>query len=438
VSADFDALLDSITTPRGGMQLALVAASFVLAWAIARVVRARLPADLEPGLAKISAGSAHRLVLPLLLLVLVWLSRLILGKIQPVPLLHFAVLLIASFALIRLAIYLLRHLIAPSAFLKASERIIVYGIWIVVALHITGVLPDIMSAMEDVGASFGKQRITLRLIVEALLSAGVTVFCALSISGLIEKRIMTAESLDISSRVVIAKFLRAFALVVALMIALPLVGIDLTVLSVFGGALGVGLGFGLQKIASNYVSGFIILLDRSIRMGDLITVDSRHGVVAAINARYTVLRGLDGTEAIIPNDTLITNTVINHSYTDPSVAVKTGVTVAYDTDLERACALMLDAARSCARVQPSPEPTVYLKELADNGIELEITVWIRDPDMGQSSLRSELLLRVWKAYKAAGISVPFPQREVRILGGEAMPAQAGERPETNDPTGKRA
>jgi small-conductance mechanosensitive channel len=404
------------------VQLALLALAILMAWLAARIVRAKLPADLEPGLAKISAGSAHRLVLPLILLMLAWLARFAMQKFQPTPLLNFAIPLIASFAIIRLALYLLRHLIPPSEFLKASERLIAYGVWLIVALYLTGTLADIATALDDIKFSFGKQpAITMRQVIEALLSAGVTVFVALSVSSLIEKRVMAAATLDMSSRVVITKFVRAFALVFAVLIALPLVGIDLTVLSVFGGALGVGLGFGLQKIASNYVSGFIILLDRSVRLGDLVTVDSRHGVIAAIKARYTVVRGLDGTEAIIPNDTLITNTVINHSYSDPVVSMKLGVTVAYDSDLDRARQIMLDAAAAQARVLTNPAPAVFVKELADNGIELEMAVWIRDPDQGQSSLRSELLLQTWRGFQAAGISVPYPQRDVRLV---AQPASA--------------
>jgi small-conductance mechanosensitive channel len=198
------------------------------------------------------------------------------------------------------------------------------------------------------------------------------------------------------------------------MIALPLVGIPLSLLSVFGGALGVGLGFGLQKIASNYVSGFIILLDRSIRLGDLVTIDGRHGVVLGIKSRYTVIKGLDGTEAIIPNDSLITNTVVNHTYSDPKVAIKIGVTVDYETDLDQVFAILLASANGHARVEKTPAPAVQLKDLGDNGIEIELIVWIHDAELGQTSLRSDLLISIWRSFREAAISIPYPQRELRF------------------------
>jgi small-conductance mechanosensitive channel len=185
-------------------------------------------------------------------------------------------------------------------------------------------------------------------------------------------------------------------------------------LSVFGGALGVGLGFGLQKIASNYISGFIILLDRSLRLGDLVTIDNRQGVIDAIMARYTVIRSLDGTEAIVPNDTLITSTVINHTYTNSIVAVKTGVTIGYDSDLALVRSLLLDIASRHARVLKDRECAVLVKALGDNGIELELNVWINDAAQGQGSLKSDLLTEIWQEFQKNNISIPSPQRDVRI------------------------
>ncbi|MBI3714871.1 MAG: mechanosensitive ion channel [Betaproteobacteria bacterium] len=412
---DLDAWRTAFVSTHGQLQLGFLAAAGLIAWLVARTVKSRLPADLQPGLARISAGSAQRLVFPIVFLALAWLVRAALAKSQPVPLLNVAIPLIGAFAIIRLALYLLRHMVPPSALLKASERLIAYGVWGLVALYLTGALPEILGAMEETGFSLGKQTVTLRQVIEAIFSAGITIFIALGLSRLIEQRLMRAESLDMSARVVIGKFVRALALVLAVLVAMPLVGIDLTLLSVFGGALGVGLGFGLQKIASNYVSGFIILLDRSVRLGDLVTVDGRHGIIASIKTRYTVLRGLDGTEAIIPNDTLITNTVVNHTYSDPVVSVRTLVTVGFDSDLDAALAILREAAAANSRVVANPEATAWLKQLGENGIELELTVWIRDAEQGQSSLRSELLLYIWRAFQARGISVPFPQREVRVL-----------------------
>lgn len=415
LAADLDLLTKQLDGVRLWWQLGVLAAGFAAAWLIAARVRARLPGALEPGALKIGAGSIHRIVLPLLALVFVWLGKFALARWQPVPLLNIASPLIASFAAIRLALYLARHLIPPSPLLKASERIIAYGVWLLVALHLTGVLGDINEALDQLTFHVGKQNISLLAVIHALFLAALTLFIALSISRIAEKRLMASNSLDMSMRVFSGKIVRALAVVLAILIALPLMGIDITVLSVFGGALGVGLGLGLQKIASNYVSGFVILLDRSIRPGDLVTITDRHGVVADIKARYTVLKSLDGTESIIPNDSIISNTVINHSYSDPRVAVKCAVSVSYDSDLEQAIALFLAAGKSQPRVLATPGPSVSVRSLGDNGIDLDLTVWISDADLGHGTLRSDILIETWRAFRQHGIGIPFPQREVRLL-----------------------
>ncbi len=405
---NFEAVSQAVLSTTGATQIIALAFAFLLSWLLARAVRPRLPDNLEPGIAKIGAGSAARLMLPVIFLILAWLTRLALVKFQPVPILNIAMPLILSFVAIRLALYLLRHLIPPSALLKSSERFIAYTVWIVLALYLTGVLPEMLSALDETKILLTDHQVSLRQIVEALVLAVITIFVALSLSSLFENRVMAATSIDISSRVVVSKFVRVMALMVGLLIALPLVGIPLTLLSVFGGALGVGLGFGLQKIASNYVSGFIILLDRSIRLGDLVTVDNRHGVVKGINSRYTILKSLDGTEAIIPNDTFITNTVVNHTHSDPLVSFKISLTLDYESDIERACEILLAAALSQARVHKSPEPTALIKQLGENGVELELTVWIHDPDQGQAGLRSDILQYVLRHFREANISMPMP------------------------------
>jgi len=395
----------SLTSQNSLIELGVLLAALALSWLLASLIRRYLPGNLTPGIAKLSAGGAQRILWPLFLLVIVWAARMVLIKFQPTPLLYIAIPLIAAFAAIRLAVYLLRHMMAPSALLKASERFLVLTIWLIFALHMTGTLADITAALDDIVFTTGKQKVSLLVVLQAIISAAVTIFLALGVSSLIETRVMKADTVDISSRVVITKFVRALALVLAVLIALPLVGIDLTLLSVFGGALGVGLGFGLQKIASNYVSGFIILLDRSIRLGDLVTVDNKHGVVEAIKSRYTVIKSLDGTEAIVPNDTLITNTVVNHSYTDSRASIKTVMTIRYGSDLQIAKNILFAATQSEPRVLANPAPSVLVKALTERGVELELQVWIGDAENGQGVLRSDLLTKILGEFALAHVEI---------------------------------
>ncbi len=423
---DLEAIGRSLGSLQGGAQMAALVAAGVLAWLVARALRARLPEHLDAGIRKIGAGGANRIAFPVLFLILAWLARLGLSKLHPVPLLNIAVPLIASFAAIRLAVYLLRHLIPPSAFLKSFERVIAFVAWGLVALYLTGALSEILAALEAITFHIGKDKkndVSLRQVIEALAYAVVTVFVALGLSGLAEKRIMGATTIDMSSRVVVSKILRAMALVIGLLIAMQSVGIDLTLLSVFGGALGVGLGFGLQKIASNYVSGFIILLDRSVHLGDLVTVDNRHGLVEAIRARYTVIKGFDGTRFIMPNDTLITNVVVNHPYADPVVAVKTNITISHDSDIDAATQILVAVANAHPRVATTPAPLVLVTRLGENGVELEYIAFISERDPGHSTLRSELLAKVSREFHAAGIHIAAQQRSIRLTDADVKDVQ---------------
>jgi small-conductance mechanosensitive channel len=257
-------------------------------------------------------------------------------------------------------------------------------------------------------------------VLQGVFAVVLTLAITLWLSGLIEQRLMKSH-LDLSQRALAAKFVRAVLIVVGILIAFQSIGFDLTLLSVFGGALGVGIGLGLQKLASNYIAGFVILIDRSIRLGDLInliTVDSRYGVVSEATSRYVVVRSLDGVEAIVPNETLVTTTVLNHSYSTKDVRVAVQISVAYDTDLDRALAIMTEVANANPRVRQETDraPMAFVLRFGDSGIDLELGVWIRDPESGSLGLRSDLNRAIFKAFKAAGITVPFPQREVRILG----------------------
>jgi small-conductance mechanosensitive channel len=310
----------------------------------------------------------------------------------------------------------------PRESLKVWERTVSWLIWSAFALHLTGLLPRIHAAMEGLSFQSGSHRFSLWLLGQAAVVIVVAIILALTLSRLLERRLMGLTDMNLSLRMALSKAARTVLLIVAVLVALPTVGIDLTVLSVLGGAIGVGIGFGLQKVASNYISGFIILLDRSVRIGDLVTVDNKYGEVSQINTRYTLLKSLDGTETIVPNETLITQSVINHSLSKPNVRVGIPIQVAYDADLELARELMLDAARAQERVIKDESeylPKVFLRDFADNGIQMELGVWIRDANEGQGNLRSDINWAIWRGFKAAGIEIPFPQRVIHLSGAPA-------------------
>ena len=400
-------------------QLGVLVPALLVGWFVARRFHRRSwqaePKELDPAL-RLTLGGLDRVLLPLIALVLVVTARWILRRNGlTTHLLDLAVPLLFSFVMIHSALYLLRHAFNPSGALRYWERAIAWTVWIGLALHITGLLADARALLDGVQLTVGKQSVSLYEIFSGIASVALTVVVALWIGRLIEGRLQGAKGLDPSLRAVFSKLAKTLLVIVAVLVALPLVGIDLTVLSVFGGALGVGIGLGLQKIAANYISGFIILLDRSITPGAFITVDNRYGQVTRLAARYVVLRGLDGTEAIIPNETLVSSTVVNHSYTDTVVRVDSRVQVSYGCDVERALALLLEVAARQPRVLGSPAPASMIAEFADSGINLELYVWVEDPEKGRANLKSDLYLDIWKTFKANAIHIPFPQREVRLV-----------------------
>jgi small-conductance mechanosensitive channel len=306
------------------------------------------------------------------------------------------------------------------------ERALAGLIWILFALHLSGLLPEFADALDGVVLPLGKQHVSVLTLVNGVFSIAVTLLIALWIGRLFEQRLMSIESLDLSLRVVVNKIVRTVLIVVAVLIALPLVGIDLTVLSVFGGAVGVGLGFGLQKVASNYVSGFIILLDGSIRIGDLVSIDGRQGTISKITSRYVLLKLSDGSEAIIPNEALITSTVLNLSLTDRLSYITLPVRVAYGTDLDAVRTLLSAMLSGQPRVLAEPMPQVFVKGLAESGIDLELGFWIGDLQSGVTGLRSDLYLLIWRAFNEHGIEIPYPRRDLYLIGepGKVDPNQS--------------
>ncbi len=395
-------------------QLSVIALSLLLAWSINGLLRAYVMRKAQERW-KVGIGGFNRALFPLSSLLFIYIGKAILSHWQHTPLLKLAATLLLAMAIIRLVVYALRYIFSPSGWLRTMEGGISSLVWVIVALHLSGILPEIVALLDGVSFNLGKNRVTLLIILQALLIILVTLFVALWLSRWVENRLMGTMQINMNLRVVLSKLVRILFSLIAVLMALSAVGLDITLLSVFGGALGVGLGFGLQKIASNYVSGFIILLDDSIHIGDIVTVEPHYGVVSELRSRYMVLRKLDNTEVIIPNENLVTNVMINHSMTDRRVRVQMSLQVSYQTDLDLAMKLMMEAARTQERVLPDPAPSALVRAFADSGIELLLNVWINDPENGSARLQSEIYLDIWRAFKTNGVSIPYPQREVRIL-----------------------
>lgn len=372
----------------------------------------------EEGSGRLSDASA-RLAFPLIGMLLVGVALLALQPFFHVNLLKLALPLLGSMALVRGVIFVLRQAFPRATWLTTWERIIAALVWGWLALYITDLAPYVVDTLEQVDFAIGKQHINLWMLLHGMVTVFLTVVFALWVAGVIEARLMHLEDIDSSLRIVGIRVAKALLTVVAIMASLSLVGIDMTALSVFTGALGVGLGFGLQKIASNYVSGFIILLDRSIRLGNVVQIGSDGGTVTQITTRYTVLRHAAGIEYIVPNEMLIGSVVQNQTFSDSRVRLATTVGVAYDTDLENAMRLMIEAAAANPRVLSEPAPSVLLTQFADSCINLELGFWIADPESGKGNVLSEVNLAIWRTFRAHEVTIPFPQREVRIIGEAA-------------------
>ena len=407
-------------------QAAAALASLLLAWLIGKLLQPKIAA-LESSPA-ISRDMLTAIRFPLVAVLLVLCARAGLYGLGTtttgstgLTLLDLMVALLTAAIIIRLVVVMLRQVFAPSGWRDTMIRAIATLVWIGFALYITGLLPDLMRFLDSLSFSVGKQRITLFLILQGLASVMATLLIALWLGRLIEARAMAATDLDVNLRVMISKLAQALLVLAAILIALPAVGIDLTLLSVFGGALGVGLGFGLQKIASNYISGFIILMDRSVSLGNLVTIDGHTGQLTKMTARYVVVRSLTGVESIIPNDTLITSTVINQSYTDKQVCQSISVQVGYDNDPEQAMRLMVEAATLQPRILKEPAPKAFLTRFADSGIDLELGFWVDDPQAGTLSLKSDLQLALWRVFREHQIEIPYPQRVVHMANTPAAP-----------------
>src|SRR6478609_2013782 len=366
---DFSRLQLALASSRGWLELALTLLCIAFAWLVDRRMKRRRAME-GPHLRL--PGSFISIAFPLLALALTYLASFAWSRfVGPPFFLAIATPVLLALAAIRMLAYALHRLFPAQTWLPASEVAIGTAIWGLAILYFLGVLPEIRATLDQLVIPIGKKDVSLLTIFTGIAVVVVTLIVTLWISGMIEQRLALAKQLDANLRVVLAKFIRAVLIVVGVLIALEQIGFDLTLLTVFGGALGVGIGLGLQKLASNYIAGFTILLDRSIRLGDLVTVDNKTGVVSRVTSRYVVVRGGDGLEAIVPNETLVTTTVLNHSYTSTEIRIAIQVQISHDSDVDKALALLQEVALQEPQVMRGERPpSALVLGLGDNGVAL--------------------------------------------------------------------
>ncbi|MDP3221514.1 MAG: mechanosensitive ion channel, partial [Rubrivivax sp.] len=336
-----------------------------------------------------------------------------LKDVVPIAVFKLVVPILLSLAVIRLTVRVLSVTFPNSALMRIVERSVSWLAWVAMVLWVTGVLPLLLQELDEITWKLGSTQVSVRSMLEATITAVMALLLALWVSSLLEARLLQGATDNISIRKMAANALRAVLLFMGLVFALSAAGIDLTALGVLGGALGVGIGFGLQKLAANYISGFVILAERSMRIGDIVRVDNFEGRITDITTRFTVIRALNGRESIVPNEMMITQRVENSSLADPKVGLNTVVQVAYGTDLEALMPRMLEVVAQVPRVIDDPAPGVLLSNFAADGLELTVGFWIADPDKGLLGPRSQVNLALLKLFDEMGVEIPFPQRVLR-------------------------
>jgi len=404
-----------------GVLVLLLGAAWLLAGPIVRRLHARHVNDTFA--LRFAWSSLERAMFPLIGWLLVLGARYALVGTMPISVFRLAAVPLFGLAMLYLAFYVLRRVLSANGELHGMlvlvERVLTTLMWIGMVLYVLGVLGDVVDYLDGVRfAVGGKQKISLAAMLMGVVWILLTVLVAMWFGSWLDNRITRATALDANLKVVLSRVAKAMLLLVSLLLSLSLVGIDLTVLSVFGGALGVGLGLGLQKIASNYVSGFIILLERSLKLGDQITVSTYTGIVTQIRTRYTVVRNGDG-DTLVPNELMVAQAVQNHNERG-TVRVAVRVQASYAADPETVLALLVQCAEGVSRVLADPAPAAFMVLFADSGIEYELGVWIADPHNGKLGVQSELNRAIYRRFKAEGIEIPYPQREVRMLGPIAL------------------
>jgi small-conductance mechanosensitive channel len=409
-----------VTSPWFYLQLGLILAGAGIAVAAGAVVRSRVdltarakgwPAPLRLFI-QVMVGSAATAVFALLMrlarVVMVmstWPSRSYLLSV--------AFKLALAWLIIRLVTSVIRN--------SFIVRLVSLSAWLVAALSIIGQLDPAIDALDSVSIVLGGLRLTPLLLIKLGVFLAVALWLSNMVSNFVESRITQSSDLTPSIQVLLVKMIRLALMIFAVAIVMSAVGINLSVLAIFSGAAGVGIGFGLQKIVANFISGIILLVDKSVKPGDLVTIGDSSGRISAMKTRYISVAAGDGREFLIPNEDLVTQKVTNWTYTDKNTLVKVNFGTNYEADPRLVCKLAVEIAAAAPRIIKLKPPTCILVEFAEAGMKFSLTFWIPDPD-GMDGVKSDVMLSLWDAFKREGIQVPYPVREIRIRGG-ALPVE---------------
>jgi small-conductance mechanosensitive channel len=371
---------------------------------------------------RLTAGPVHSVAIALArvatwiaLLLLLWFARLAFNAGgNHAALLRLAESLVLVWVLIRVTTMLVRD--------ERVSRAVAVVAWIIAALNIAGLITPVLGLLDAMAMPVGNFRVSVLLVLKGAITLAIFIWMANTASRLAEQRLRFFTPLTPAVQVLASKLVRMTLLTLAVVLALGSIGIDLTAFAVFSGAIGVGVGFGLQKVVSNLVSGVILLLDRSIKPGDVIEIDSTYGSVTTLNARYVSVLTRDGKEYLIPNEDLITQRVTNWSFSNDLIRMHVKVGISYESDPHEAIRLALDAARNVPRVLTEPAPNCLLVNFGDSTIDLELRFWISDPVNGTANVRSQIMLNIWDLYRQHGIELPNPQRDLTLRNPEALAA----------------
>jgi len=407
-----DEWLTALAQPSAMIEIGVVIACALLIWGAVSLLR-RASSNTDETSILFGKHIIDGVLFPLLLLSVAYIASMSLSRVFPLAVFKVAIPVLLSLAVIRLGAKVLQAAFKNAPWVRALERSISWLAWLAMLLWVSGFLPVILEELDGIKWKVGATTLSVRNIIEGALTGGVVILIALWISSAIESRLLrSATGGELSLRKALSNAMRVVLVSIGLLVALSAVGIDLTALSVLGAAIGVGVGFGLQKLAANYVSGFVMLAERSVRIGDNVRVDGFEGRITDIRARYTVIRALSGRESIVPNEMFISNRIENLSLADLRVLQSTVVSVSYDSDVELVMRLLSAAALAQERALKDPEPSVNLTNFGPDGLEFTLNYWMTDPENGQQNLRSGVNLAALAALRAHGIEIPFPQRVV--------------------------